>query len=156
MVTVRIVIPPLSPTPHSRHANLLLFLVLNLMRMKPLFLPNILEKWFSTKSSFKPKTPSDDNSSHDSKPLSKKSTNVCCKSCGQLDHMSAVCPNNTPPAQVHAMTKTDDALKASNASRVIMLTQQTDHCPINPNYLLLNSQSTVNLFSNPEHVSNAC
>jgi hypothetical protein len=69
--------------------------------------------------------------------------------------MSAVCPNTKSPAQGHAMTESNDASEASNTSSVIILTKQTARHPINPNYLLLDSQSTVNLFSNPKHVNNA-
>jgi hypothetical protein len=69
--------------------------------------------------------------------------------------MLAVCPNTKPPAQVHAMTESNDTSEASDTSSVIILTQQTARRPINPNYLLLDSQSTVNLFSNPRHVNNA-
>ena len=51
--------------------------------------------------------------------------------------------------------KPDDASVCSDASSVIIIAQ--DHSGryiINPNFLLLNSQSTVNLFSNPAHVDN--
>jgi hypothetical protein len=98
---------------------------------------------------------SDDNSSHGSKLSLMKPTNVCCKSCGLLGHTLAVCPNTKPPAPVHAMTESNDASKASDTSSVIILTQQTACHPINPKHLLLDSQSTVNLFSNPKHVNNA-
>jgi hypothetical protein len=52
------------------------------------------------------------------------------------------------------MTDVDDASIASDASSVIILAQQADQKPIDPNFLLLNSQSTVNLFSNPQLVEN--
>jgi hypothetical protein len=107
----------------------------------------------SSKPPYESPPQSDDNSSRGSKLLSKKPTNVCCKSCGLLGHTSAVCPNTKPLAQVHAMTESDDASEASDTSSVIILTQQTVRCPINPNFLLLDSQSTVSLFSNPGHVN---
>ncbi len=49
----------------------------------------------------------------------------------------------------------DDASVCSDASSVIIIAQ--DHggrSSIDPNFLLLDSQSTVNLFSNPTHVDN--
>jgi hypothetical protein len=49
---------------------------------------------------------------------------------------------------------TNDASVASDASSVIILAQKTG-CSSTPlNYLLIDSQSTTNLFSNPEHVNN--
>ncbi len=51
---------------------------------------------------------------------------------------------------------TDDASVASNASSVIILTQKMGRFSIPPDYLLIDSQSTTNLFSNPEHVNNVC
>jgi hypothetical protein len=72
----------------------------------------------------------------------------------------AVCPKKLsakPPDQIHAMANIDDASVASDTSSVIILTQQgpsTQRAPINSNYLLLHSQSTVDLFTNPTHVSN--
>ncbi len=85
----------------------------------------------------------------------KKPINVCCRLCGKLGHTSAVCPDAKPPAQVHAMSAdTDDASVASDASSVIILTQKMRCSSIPPDYLLIDSQSTTNLFSNPEHVNN--
>jgi hypothetical protein len=54
----------------------------------------------------------------------------------------------------------DDASEASDESRVIILAQLSDWLPdkpsqpINKDFVLLDSQSTVNLFSNPQHVTN--
>jgi hypothetical protein len=48
----------------------------------------------------------------------------------------------------------DDASVASNASSVIILALKMGRSSIPPDYLLINSQSTTNLFSNPEHVNN--
>jgi len=101
----------------------------------------------------------DDSSS--TKP-NKKTTNVRCQTCGELGHTSFVCPKNKPPAQVHAQTTDlDDASVASDTSSVIILTQtllaQSDtnkRHTIDPDLLLLDSQSTVNLFSNPDLVDN--
>jgi hypothetical protein len=103
--------------------------------------------------------PSDDSSTRSAKtsPLKspiKKPTNVWCKTCGALGHVSAVCPEAKPPAQVHAMTETDDPSVASDSSSIFILAQQTDRKPIDPDFLLLDSQSTVNLFSNPNLVNN--
>ena len=54
----------------------------------------------------------------------------------------------------------DDASDASDASSVIILTQSlaepNKKQPINKDYVLLDSQLTVNLFSNPSHVTNIC
>ena len=52
------------------------------------------------------------------------------------------------------MTETDDTSVASDSSRVFILAQQAYCKPIDPNFLLLDSQSTVNLFSNPTLVHN--
>ena len=90
----------------------------------------------------------------------KKTTNVCCRTCGELGHTSFVCPNK-PPAQVHVQTADlDDASVTSDTSSVILLTQtilaRSDNTrkTIDPNLLLLDSQSTVNLFSNSDLVDN--
>ncbi len=84
-------------------------------------------------------------------------TNVKCKSCGRIGHTSLVCPNSKcPPEQIHAMDA-NDASDASDASSVIILAQSGDEPskqPIDKNFVLLNSQLTVNLFSNPSHVTN--
>jgi hypothetical protein len=52
------------------------------------------------------------------------------------------------------MTETDDTSVASDSSRIFILAQQTYRKPIDPNFLLLDSQSTVNLFSNSTLVHN--
>ena len=53
--------------------------------------------------------------------------------------------------------KPDDAFVCSDASSVIIIAQDPGgSSTIDPNFLLLNSQSTVNLFSNPTHVDNVC
>jgi hypothetical protein len=67
-----------------------------------------------------------------------------------------VCLEQKPALkQIHAINaKVDDASVASNASSVIILAQQDGRGAINPNYLLLDSQSTINLFANPNHVDN--
>ena len=52
------------------------------------------------------------------------------------------------------MTETDDASVASDSSSIFILAQQTDRKPIDPDFLFLDSQSTVNLFSNPNLVNN--
>jgi len=101
------------------------------------------------------KTSNDDTSSKSSSSSnSKRITNLRCKACGQLGHMSAVCPNKKPPDQIHAMTEIDDASIASDEESTVILAQQDDHKPVNPNYVLIDSQSTVHLFSNPSHVQN--
>jgi hypothetical protein len=48
----------------------------------------------------------------------------------------------------------DDVSKDSDESSILILAQQDTRSSINPNYLLLDSQSTINLFSNPTHVTN--
>jgi hypothetical protein len=63
------------------------------------------------------------------------------------------------------MAGVDDASDASNEESVIILAQFNEailvkddsaakHHPINTNLVLLDSQSTVDLFSNPDHVTN--
>ena len=93
-------------------------------------------------------------------------TNVKCKKCGKFGHISQYCPKKekeTPPAQIHAMNAVYDASEASEEESVIILTQlheeyiitqQEARKTINSNLVLLNSQLTVNLFTNPEHVRN--
>jgi hypothetical protein len=98
----------------------------------------------------------DDSSSHKgssvcSPPKTPKYRKVCCGACGELGHTSLVCPNKKPSVQVHAMSaEPDDASVCSDASSVIFIAQNHDgRSSIDPNFLLLDSQSTVNLFSNP-------
>ena len=97
-----------------------------------------------------------------------KITKVYCKNCGKLGHMLTVCPDlKPPPAQIHAMTSGHDDASESSADKSViiltqydeaLLTQASDHQParrqINSDLLLLDSQSTVHLFSHPEHVTN--
>jgi hypothetical protein len=108
-------------------------------------------------------TQDDDSSSRKgglvrSSPKTPKYRNVRCGVCGELGHISLVCPNKKPPAQVHAMlAKLDDASVCSDASSVIIITQaHGGRSTIDPNLLILDNQSTVNLFSNPTHVDNVC
>jgi hypothetical protein len=66
-----------------------------------------------------------------------------------------VCPKSKPPKQVHKINvNIDDASVASNASSVIILAQQERRGSIDPNFLPLDIQSTINLFFNPNHVNN--
>jgi hypothetical protein len=69
-------------------------------------------------------------------------------------HVYAVCLESKPPAQVHAMTETDDASVASDSSSIFILAQQNNRKPIDPDFLLLDSRSMVNLFSNPNLANN--
>jgi hypothetical protein len=84
---------------------------------------------------------------------------VCCKNCGYNGLASVVCPDLAlPPAQIHAMNA-DDASQTSDVSSIIILAQLLDqpiagdNQPINKDFLLLDSQSTVNIFGNPAHVT---
>ena len=64
-----------------------------------------------------------------------------------------------PPDHIHTMANIDSASDASEALSVIKLTQAetSSNCqPINPDFVLLDSQSTVDLFSNLKHVQNIC
>jgi hypothetical protein len=95
-------------------------------------------------------------------------TNVKCKKCGKFGHISQYCPKKekeTPPAQIHAMNAVDDASEASEDESVIIptqahkeyvLTQKVARKTINSILVLLDSQLTVNLFTNPKHVRNIC
>ena len=51
-------------------------------------------------------------------------------------------------------TDTYDASVASDTSSVILIAQTNARSSIDPDFLLLDSQSTINLFSNPHHVDN--
>jgi hypothetical protein len=65
--------------------------------------------------------------------------------------------SKTPPDQIHAMADINDASEASDASSVIILAQavtSSDRQPINPKFVLIDSQLTVDLFSNLKHVEN--
>ena len=114
-----------------------------------------------TGSGTKSKKSSASTSSSSQSTTPKRITNVKCLLCRQLGHTSAVCPDAKPPprlpAQIHAMADIDDASVDSDESSVIILTQHdngSEKVPINTNYLLLDSQSTVDLFTNPAHVTN--
>jgi len=108
-----------------------------------------------------------------SKPRGSKSyTSVQCKNCGKLGHISSVCLDLKPlPVQIHAMTGHDDASKSTDDKSIPILTQYDmatshgdtvfaqDSSPGNPiisDLVLLDSQSTVDLFSYPELVNNIC
>jgi hypothetical protein len=87
---------------------------------------------------------------------------VRCKNCGRNGHASVVCPDLAlPPAQIHAMNA-DNASQTIDASSVIILAQLLDqpiernNQPINKDFVLVDSQSTVDLFSNPAHVTDIC
>jgi hypothetical protein len=96
------------------------------------------------------------------------SSHVCCRNSGKLGHTLSVCPDlKQTPAQIHAMARVDDASDASDEESVIILAQfneavlvQDDSAaesrPLNSDLVLLDSQSTVDLFSNPNHVTNIC
>jgi hypothetical protein len=86
-----------------------------------------------------------------------------------MGHMSSVCPQliKLPPDQIHAIaTGHNDASESSEYESVLILTQfdktllsQSEldgRRPINSDLLLLDSQSTVHLFSRPEHANNIC
>ena len=88
-------------------------------------------------------------------------TNVRCKNCGKFGHISQYCPKKVkenPPAQINAMNTVDDASEVSEDESVIILTQLTQReaarKTINSDLVLLDSQLTVNLFTNLEHVHN--
>ncbi len=67
----------------------------------------------------------------------------------------AVCPESKPPKQVHTINaNVDDASVVSSASSVIILAQQGRRGSIDPNFFLLDSQSTINPISNPNHANN--
>jgi hypothetical protein len=121
---------------------------------------------------------SDDKSKQSSttSSTSKEIRIVKCKKCGKVGHTSNVCPDTKPPAQIHAITNTkDDASDNSDESSVLILTQvhnnitisdtsdvllaqESTHPPrrdtVTSNLVLLDSQSTVDLFTNPDLVNN--
>jgi hypothetical protein len=74
-----------------------------------------------------------------------------------------VCPelmqSKPPPDYIHAMADIDNASEVSEALSVIILAQAenlSDCQPINPDFVLLDSQSMVHLFSNLKHIQNIC
>jgi hypothetical protein len=151
----------MAQTPDSTLDKALIFAQGSLTKNKSSPNDSTYSKESSSKSSKSPKG-------------SKRVTNVCCCNCGALGHTSYVCPKlkpQTPPlAQIHAMADIDDASEASNKSSVIILAQATDTANtaqatyvsppdrrlIDSDFVLLDSQSTVDLFSNPKHVQNIC
>jgi hypothetical protein len=93
---------------------------------------------------------------------SKRILAVCCKNCGRNGHASVVCPDLAlPPAQIHAMNA-DNASQTSDVFSINILAQLLDqpternNQPINKDFVLLDSQSTVDLFSNPAHMTDIC
>ena len=99
------------------------------------------------------------------------SPTIICKNCGKQGHVSAVCPTKKPPEQIHAIaTEPDGASVSSEDNSILILAQvhspppdgtiltqdvtQMPRCPISLDLLLLDSQSTVHLFSQPDHVHN--
>ena len=95
-----------------------------------------------------------------------KPTRIICRSCGKEGHVSTVCPQHKqPPDRIHAMaSRHNDASETSDDESVLILTQVGEEImltqneptrqPIDSDLVLLDSQSTVNLFSHPEHVTN--
>ncbi len=95
-----------------------------------------------------------------------KITKVYCKNCGKMGHVSLVCPDaKPPPDQIHAITTGQDDASVSSAEESVAILAQADETflktspsplchPIDSDLLLLDSQSTVHLFSRPEHVNN--
>ncbi len=45
-----------------------------------------------------------------------------CRTCGKLDHISSICPESKPHAQIHAKLAVDDASVASDEESIIILT----------------------------------
>jgi hypothetical protein len=135
------------------------------------FAQGTTNQWSSPKNS-------DDKSKQSSttSSTSKEIRIVKCKKCGKVGHTSNVCPDAKPPAQIHAITNTkDDASDNSDESSVLILAQIHNNITISdtPDVLLaqestqpprrntvtsdlvlLDSQSTVDLFTNPDLVNN--
>jgi len=114
-----------------------------------------------------PSTKTSSSSGSVSRRSTAKPTKVICRLCGKEGHVSAVCPQRKPPPdQIHAMTAgQDDASESSDDESILILAQVDEEliltqgdtparAPIDSNLVLLDSQSTVNLFSRPEHVTN--
>ena len=102
-----------------------------------------------------------------------KNPTIICKNCSKQGHVSAVCPTKKPPEQIHAIaTEPDDASVSSEDNSILILAQvhspppdgtiltqevnQMPRGPISLDLLLLDSQSTVYLFSQPGHDHNIC
>lgn len=99
--------------------------------------------------------PDDDastNTSKTNKSASKRHPTIKCLRCGQVGHVSTSCPTSIPE-QLHTMAD-DASTKSADSDNIFILAQSDSAGTVNKNYVLLDSQSTVNQFVNPAHVTN--
>jgi hypothetical protein len=93
------------------------------------------------------------SSSSASKSSKSKHPTFKCLTCGQIGHVSTICPSCSIPAQVHVTMHTNDASQPSNDEDNLIICATTDNV-VNPNYLLLDSQSACNQFVNLAFLTN--
>ncbi len=156
--------PPPAPTPVKQDGEVLVFSQGATRKSTPTLKDEQSSKSLSSSSTLKQQV-----------------TNVCCKSCGKLGTTQVFAPFQVPSYPNHAMLMVNDDSNTSDEETVIILTQMHDkfiddnNSPmsrvsddnnamllawhegwhaINSDLVLIDSQSTFDLFTNPDHVQN--
>ena len=83
----------------------------------------------------------------------KKPPTLQCSNCGKIGHASKSCPKSVPN-QIHAMMEEPDDASESSAEQVIICA--TAMRAVDSNYLLLDSQRSVDQFVSDKYLTSLC